>query len=138
MRTNLLLAGLVLAGSLASAQSKLQVKVFTSTPEGYNVNSTLIYGEKDAILVDPQFLLSVPAALKPAVVVPGHQTPNARNDLSVIDFMKKYMQDWDQAVAASKNADELKAAVMKSYPNLGMEQLLNNGATAAFQPAKGK
>jgi hypothetical protein len=44
------------------------------------------------------------------------------------------MQDWDRAVASSKNADELRAAVKKRYPNLGMENLLNNGARAAFQP----
>ena len=34
------------------------------------------------------------AALKPAVVIPGHQVPGAKNDLSAIEFMKKYMQDW--------------------------------------------
>jgi glyoxylase-like metal-dependent hydrolase (beta-lactamase superfamily II) len=40
------------------AQSHLQIKVFTSSPYGYSVNSTLIYGDKDAILIDAQFLLS--------------------------------------------------------------------------------
>ena len=272
--------------SLAPAQSALQTKVYTSSPEGISVTSTLIHGDKDAILVDPQFLLSeahrvaamvlesrknliavysthahpdhyfgvavmrqafpntqlvalpavvagikngwegrytfwsatygnnlpangpilpdelqttsfmlegqqlepvggvqgdgpnnsfvwipsirtviagdivfsgvhfgVPsgnnraewlktldqiAALKPAVVIPGHQVPGAKNDLSAIAFMKKYMQDWDRAVAASKNADDLKAAMKKIYPALGMENLLNNGATAAFQPARGR
>jgi hypothetical protein len=44
------------------------------------------------------------------------------------------MQDWDKARASSKNADELRAAMKKRYPKLGMENLLNNGATAAFQP----
>jgi hypothetical protein len=48
----------VAAGVTAPAQSRLQTKVFTSPPEGISVTSTLIYGEKDAILVDPQFLLS--------------------------------------------------------------------------------
>ena len=78
------------------------------------------------------------AALKPAVVIHGHQVPGAKNDLSAIEFMKKYMQDWDKAVAASKTADDLKAAMKKIYPALGMENLLNNGATAAFQPARGR
>jgi len=46
-------------GSLgASAQSHLQLKVFTSSPDGYSVNSTLVYGDQDAILIDSQFLLS--------------------------------------------------------------------------------
>jgi len=77
--------------------------------------------------------LSPPAALAPAVIIPGHQVPGASNDLSALEFMKKYMQDWDNAVAASKNADDLRARMKKTYPNLGMENLLNNGAAAAFK-----
>lgn len=55
-----ILAGLLLFGisSFAVAQSKLQLKVFTSTPEGFSVTSTLVYGDKDAILIDTQFLQS--------------------------------------------------------------------------------
>jgi len=34
------------------------MRVFTSSPDGYSVNSTLVYGDKDAILIDSQFLLS--------------------------------------------------------------------------------
>lgn len=49
--------------------------------------------------------------------------------------MKKNMQDWDAAVAASKSADELVGRVKKHYPALGMEQLLTGGAQAAFRPA---
>ena len=52
--------------------------------------------------------------------------------------MKKYMQDWDKAVASSKNADDLRAQMKRRYPNLGMENLMNNGATAAFAPARGR
>jgi glyoxylase-like metal-dependent hydrolase (beta-lactamase superfamily II) len=77
-------------------------------------------------------------ALNPAVVIPGHHVPGAKNDRSAIEFMKKYMQDWDKSVAASKSADELRAQMKKLYPTLGMENLLNNGATAAFQPARGR
>ncbi|RYE59273.1 MAG: MBL fold metallo-hydrolase [Sphingobacteriales bacterium] len=33
----------------------LQVKVFTAAPSGFQVNSTLIMGDKDAVLVDAQF-----------------------------------------------------------------------------------
>jgi glyoxylase-like metal-dependent hydrolase (beta-lactamase superfamily II) len=288
MRIHILLAGILIVAtsSVAPAQSSLQTKVFTSTPEGISVTSTLVYGEKDAILIDPQFLLSeahkvaamileskrnlttvysthahpdhyfglavmkpsfpgarlvalpavvtgirngwetrykfwsptygtnlpstgpilpdelqgttltlegrelqvfggvqgdgpnnsfvwipsirtvvagdivfggvhfgVPsgnsrtewlktldqiAALKPAVVIPGHQVPGAKNDLSAIEFMKTYMQAWDKAVASSKSADELRAQMKKLYPDLGMENQLNNGAQAAFQPARGR
>jgi glyoxylase-like metal-dependent hydrolase (beta-lactamase superfamily II) len=44
--------------SAVSAQSKLHLRVFTSGPTGFSVNSTLIYGDKDAILVDTQFVMS--------------------------------------------------------------------------------
>ena len=54
----------------------------------------MISGERDAILVDPQFLLSEAHGVAAMILE--------------IDFMKKYMQDWDKAVA-SKTADELRA-----------------------------
>jgi len=280
-----LIAAMLVVGAMpvVPAQTKLQTKIFTSTPEGVSTTSTLIYGEKDAILIDPQFLRSeayrvaamiletkrnlttvysthphpdhyfgitvmkqafpdvklvalpavvtgirngwegrykfwsathgnnvpapgtvwpeelqgttltlegnelqvigglqgdgpnnsfvwipsirtvvggdiifsgvhfgVPAgdnralwiksldqivALNPAVIVPGHQVSGAPNDLSTIAFMKKYMEDWDTSVAASKSADELIARVKKQYPALGLENLMNGGAQAAFRPA---
>ena len=74
-------------------------------------------------------------ALNPAVIVPGHQVAGAPNDLSTIAFMKKYMEDWDASVAASKSADELIARMKKQYPALGLENLMNGGAQAAFRPA---
>jgi hypothetical protein len=50
VRIHTLLAGLMIVAASASvpAQSKLQTKVFTSTPEGVSVTSTLIYGDTDA------------------------------------------------------------------------------------------
>ena len=48
----------LLAASTLSAQSKLHLRVFTSGPDGFSVNSTLVYGEKDAVLIDTQFVMS--------------------------------------------------------------------------------
>ncbi len=279
------------AASLTAAQTKLQLRVFTSTPNGLSVNSTLIYGEKDAILIDPQFLLSeahrvtagiletkknlttiyvthaqadhyfglavlkqafpnakivalpetvagikanwdvrdkawaaeyggnIPApgpilpealqgktlllegekleitgglmgeapgntmlwipslraviagdilfsdvhfrvsrqipedprkdprqewmksldriaALKPAVVIPGHQNAGSRNDLTILDFMKAYMRDFDAALTVSKSAAEFATAMKGRYPTLGMERSLINAAEAAFPAQK--
>jgi glyoxylase-like metal-dependent hydrolase (beta-lactamase superfamily II) len=73
------------------------------------------------------------AVLKPAVIVPGHQLAGAKNDLSALEFMRKYMQDWDAAVASSRNAEELTARMKKLHPGLGMEQLLTNASAAAFR-----
>jgi glyoxylase-like metal-dependent hydrolase (beta-lactamase superfamily II) len=39
-------------------KTNLRLKVMTSSPEGFWANSTLIEGEKDAILIDAQFTLS--------------------------------------------------------------------------------
>ncbi len=52
------MAGL-LAIAVANAQSKLQIKVHTGAGQvGYDVNSTMISGEKDMLVIDPQFSLS--------------------------------------------------------------------------------
>src|SRR5579871_5059090 len=48
----------VLAGC-AAAQTKLQIKVHTGAGQtGYDVNSTMISGERDMLVIDPQFSLS--------------------------------------------------------------------------------
>jgi glyoxylase-like metal-dependent hydrolase (beta-lactamase superfamily II) len=44
--------------TFSSAQSKLKVKTITSSATGFSVNSVLITGEKDAVLIDAQFTLS--------------------------------------------------------------------------------
>ncbi|KZE05742.1 Metallo-beta-lactamase superfamily protein [Bacillus mycoides] len=38
--------------------SKLHLEVFTGSEQAFQVTSTIVYGEKDAILIDAQFLLS--------------------------------------------------------------------------------
>lgn len=59
MRTSLLAAAIVssLAAS-AAAETKLTTTVYTASPGGFLVNSTLVAGEKEAILVDGQFTLA--------------------------------------------------------------------------------
>ena len=77
------------------------------------------------------------SALKPAILIPGHEGPGAKHDLSAIAFMKKYIADWDKDVASSKNAAEMRAKVVRQYPGLGMEFTLND-RVAAFFPAAGR
>jgi glyoxylase-like metal-dependent hydrolase (beta-lactamase superfamily II) len=60
-------------------------------------------------------------ALNPAIVVPGHEGPGATRDMRSIEFMKKYIADWDVNVGRSKTAAEMRANVLKQYPGLGME-----------------
>jgi glyoxylase-like metal-dependent hydrolase (beta-lactamase superfamily II) len=76
-------------------------------------------------------------ALKPEIIVPGHVGPGATRNLKTIEFMKKYIADWDANFKKSKNAEEMKANVLKQYPKLGMEFTLND-RVAAYFPAPGQ
>jgi len=94
---------------------------------------------KDKAREDWMKTLDQISALKPEILVPGHQGPGAKNDLSAIAFMKKYIADWDANVKASKAPAEMKAKVLKQYPGLGMEFTLNDRIAAFFPDAnKGK
>jgi glyoxylase-like metal-dependent hydrolase (beta-lactamase superfamily II) len=42
----------------AAEKSQLHLDVYTSSPHGYAVTSTLVYGDHDLLLIDPQLLLS--------------------------------------------------------------------------------
>jgi glyoxylase-like metal-dependent hydrolase (beta-lactamase superfamily II) len=75
------------------------------------------------------------AALKPTIVIPGHEGPGATRDMRSIDFMKKYIADWDVNVARSKTAAEMRANVLAQYPGLGMEFTLDD-RVATYFPAK--
>lgn len=55
MFTLLLASG---AAASARAETRLTAEVFTASPQGFLVTSTLIAGEKEAVLVDGQFTLS--------------------------------------------------------------------------------
>ena len=75
------------------------------------------------------------AALKPDVVVPGHEGPGATRTMAAIDFMKQYIADWDANVKRSKDAIEMRANVLKQYPLLGMEFTLNDRVATYFPAA---
>jgi len=74
-------------------------------------------------------------ALKPAASVPGHEGPGATRDLRSIEFMRKYIADWDANVARSKDAAEMRANVLRQYPGLGMEFTLNDRVATYFPTA---
>jgi glyoxylase-like metal-dependent hydrolase (beta-lactamase superfamily II) len=80
------------------------------------------------------------AALNPAIVIPGHEGPGATRDMRSIDWMKKYMADWDVNVSRSKDAAEMRANVLRQYPGLGMEFTLSDRVATYFpaKPAQGK
>ena len=55
---NLLVLAFTLAASTAHAETKLTTTVYTASPTGFLVNSTIVAGEKDAVLIDAQFSLA--------------------------------------------------------------------------------
>ena len=71
-------------------------------------------------------------ALKPEIIVPGHEGPGAKHDISAIHFMKKYIADWDVNVSKSKSAAEMRENVLKQYPGLGMQFTLNDRINTYF------
>jgi len=73
-------------------------------------------------------------ALRPNIVVPGHEGPGATRNLASIAFMKKYVADWDANVSRSKDAAEMRKRVLKQYPGLGMEFTLDQRVSSYFPP----
>jgi glyoxylase-like metal-dependent hydrolase (beta-lactamase superfamily II) len=58
MKNTLLVAALLASSAVAHAETKLTVTPFTASPTGFLVNSTLVVGDKEAILIDAQFSLA--------------------------------------------------------------------------------
>lgn len=54
----LAVSGLAARGAAAHAEPRLTATVFTSSPGGFLVNSTLVAGAKEAVLIDAQFTLA--------------------------------------------------------------------------------
>ena len=80
------------------------------------------------------------AKLQPVVVVAGHAKPGLANDVSGLDFSRRYIAAWPGLVAASKNSADLRARVAQQFPQaidiLG-DFLLGNSSRVAKgeQPA---
>jgi glyoxylase-like metal-dependent hydrolase (beta-lactamase superfamily II) len=71
-------------------------------------------------------------ALAPAVVVAGHKDPKLKDDMTGIVATRSYLKDFDEAVAASKSAEELEGKMKAKYPKLQEDIVLHIGAGAAF------
>ena len=58
------------------------------------------------------------AALKPALVVPGHMKAGTQVDASSITFTKDYLQTFEKNLAATKSSAALVNAMKQSYPQV--------------------
>ena len=77
-------------------------------------------------------LMVVSAVVLPAQAADGDSFLLPGIDMRSIEFMKKYIADWDVNVARSKTAADMRANVLKQYPGLGMEFTLNDRIATYF------
>lgn len=70
-------------------------------------------------------------ARKPAIVVPGHMTPDAPTDLSGIAHTKAYLVAFEEELAKAKDSIMLKSAMEARFPGLGMGVALDIGSKVA-------
>jgi glyoxylase-like metal-dependent hydrolase (beta-lactamase superfamily II) len=76
------------------------------------------------------------AAMNPALVVPGHMTPEAPLGLAAIEHTKSYLLAFEAEFARAKDAAGLKAAMETRFPGLGMGVALDIGAKVAMGEMK--
>src|SRR6185503_14052346 len=73
------------------------------------------------------------AALNPAIVVAGHQKPDAGTSPSSLSATKDYLVAFDAALAQSRSAEELQSKMKAQYGDLALDVILTIGAQAAFK-----
>ena len=74
------------------------------------------------------------AELHPAVVVAGHKKDaGAADSPDVLRFMDNYLKDFDALRKTAANADELRSAMLRKYPDLAVRTLLGYAAQMAFK-----
>jgi glyoxylase-like metal-dependent hydrolase (beta-lactamase superfamily II) len=73
------------------------------------------------------------AALNPALVVPGHQKPEQKQDPATLKFTKDYLIAYDEARATAKKPAELQAKLKAKYPNAALDIILKIGSEASFK-----
>lgn len=68
------------------------------------------------------------AALKPAIVVPGHAAPGQPQDASQIAFSQAYLARFEQELLKASSGAALVDAMQRAYPNAGLGIALDIGA----------
>jgi glyoxylase-like metal-dependent hydrolase (beta-lactamase superfamily II) len=74
------------------------------------------------------------AALKPATIIAGHRDPGAPDDDAgrVLGESRRYIEDFDQAVARSGTPDDVVGAMLDRYPGFGNLSTLLASAYSQF------
>ena len=123
------------AGSDGPGNSFVFIPALKAVVTGDIVFDHVYFGvQKDKAREDWSKTIDQILALEPEVIVPGHEGPGATRNRASIEFMKKYIADWDANVARSANAAQMKENVLRQYPGLGMEFTLDSRVAAWFPP----
>jgi glyoxylase-like metal-dependent hydrolase (beta-lactamase superfamily II) len=72
--------------------------------------------------------LAAMTALQPAVVIPGHSAPGAKQDASQIAWSQAYLTRYEQELPKAANSSALIDAMKKAYPDAGLGIALDIGA----------
>jgi glyoxylase-like metal-dependent hydrolase (beta-lactamase superfamily II) len=72
--------------------------------------------------------LAAMAALQPAVVIPGHSAPGAKQDASQITWSQAYLTRYEQELPKATNSAALIDAMKKAYPEAGLGIALDIGS----------
>jgi len=76
------------------------------------------------------------AQLKPEIVVAGHAKPGLPNDVSGLEFSRRYLAAWPRLVAESKDSADLRDRVRKAFPDsidILNDFLLGNSSKVAMR-----
>ena len=78
--------------------------------------------------------LDAVAALQPSTIITGHKDPDAPDDdaTRVLDQSRRYLEDFDQAVATSGTPRELIEEMLARYPTYGNRYTLFTAASSQF------
>jgi glyoxylase-like metal-dependent hydrolase (beta-lactamase superfamily II) len=78
--------------------------------------------------------LDAVAALNPATIITGHKDPDAPDDNAtrVLDQSRRYIEDFDQALAKSSTPREVIDAMLAKYPDYGNRYTLFAAAFSQF------
>jgi glyoxylase-like metal-dependent hydrolase (beta-lactamase superfamily II) len=72
--------------------------------------------------------LGAMAALQPAVVIPGHSAPGAKQDASQLAWSQAYLARFEQELPKAADSGALIGAMKKAYPDAGLGIALDIGA----------
>ncbi|AQX03588.1 hypothetical protein BBD32_12505 [Elizabethkingia anophelis] len=72
------------------------------------------------------------AALKPITVVSGHKKLSATNDISALDFTKRYLLHFNKSLPLATNSQDFQSKIKSEFPDLDLEVVLQLAADHYF------